>query len=515
MSSPSIAMSSTALTKRQSPSSSALMGPPPPPKRIKRPPKVLDEDDYTDTLSEIIARDYFPGILESKTQQEYLTALESKNPAWIADAGAKLREVMTPGPHTQSRQARAARNSRFNTPLPKSSTPRYEAIPGATPRGFRGDETPASTMTETEHTSTTKKLEIDTSTLSLSSFQSKYTSEDNESFNGLLDKQNHKRREKHAYFWAPDQRIPSTKQITHRSRKAKLLTQKAEDEAAGKALIPITVGSSAEKPCQPDAWKFKKPDNTFMFPASSVEEEGLETVAETKERNSRAGAKGVIHANTRFPVPSLHNENAVSVPASPSLSAIRDAIAGNPRLSASEIQDTGAENGGETPRVNGYAFVDEDEPENLPSQDEAHLPSYRDLLAGQVGDASPNPFKIGEVRRREELHHRMVEREARKKRLISNQVGGSGGRGGDAVPKFPSSPMIGKGLLGTGSRAQEAGNTAGGLTPAAKRLLDRVGRTPVAGRPSGDGGSDGSGHRNMWTPTLTPRRRVGGVEGGK
>lgn len=513
MSSPSTAMSSTALAKRQLPACSALMGPPPPPKRIKRPPKVLDEDDYTDALSEIIARDYFPGLLESKTQQEYLTALESNNPAWIADAGAKLREVMTPGPSTRSRNARAARNSRFNTPLPSIPTPRYGATYGATPRGFTGDETPASSIAEIEDTATTQKPEIDTSTLSLSAFQSKYTSEDNESFNALLDKQNYKRRKKHAYLWAPDQRIPSARQIAHRNREAKLLTQKVEDEAAGKALVPITVGGSAEKPCQPDAWKIKKPDNTFMFPPSSVDEDGLDTVAETKERLSRAGPKGVVHANTRFPGPSLHNEHAASVPPSPSLSAIRDAIAGNPRLSASEIQDTGAGNGGETPRVNGYAFVDEDEPENIPLQDETQSPSYRDLLAGQVGDATPNPFKIGEVRKREELHHRMVERESRKKRVNANQVGGGGGRGGD-VPKFPSSPMIGKGVLGMGSRAREAGSAAGGLTPAAKRLLDRVGRTPVAGRPSG-GGDDSSGLRNMWTPMQTPRRRVGGVEGGR
>ena len=37
-----------------------LMPPPPPPKRIKRPPVVLDEDSYTDALSEIIVRDFFP-----------------------------------------------------------------------------------------------------------------------------------------------------------------------------------------------------------------------------------------------------------------------------------------------------------------------------------------------------------------------------------------------------------------------------------------------------------------------
>ncbi len=463
---------------------------------------MLDEDDYTEALSQIIARDYFPGLLESQTQQEYLTALESNNPAWIAEAGTKLREVMTPGPNTRSKQARAARNSRFNTPLPSAVTPRNGATPGATPRGFTGDETPASSFAETENTSATKMPEIDTSTLSLSAFQTKYTSEDNESFNAVLDKQNIKRREKHAYLWAPDQRILSARQIAHRNRETKLLKQKAEDEAIGKALVPITVGGEASRPARPDSWKIKKPDNTFMFPATSVDEDGLETVAGAKERTSCAGPKCVIHANTRLPPPPLPDERAV--PPSPSLSAVREAIAGRPRLSASEIEDSGGD-GGETPRVNGYAFVDEDEPENIPHDQEDLAPTYRDLLAGQVGDVTPNPFKIGEVRKREDLHHRMVEREARKKRASRAEVIVRG-----VVPRFPSSPMVGGvgRMTGTGVKGREGG----ALTPAAKRLLDRVGRTPVARSSGGGGGEERSGLRNMWTPT--PKRRAG-VESGK
>ncbi|KAG7148841.1 hypothetical protein HYQ46_002274 [Verticillium longisporum] len=67
-----------------------LMPPPPPTKKIKRPKKVIDEDAYTDALSQIIARDFFPGLLETETKQEYLDALESKDAAWISNAGRCL-----------------------------------------------------------------------------------------------------------------------------------------------------------------------------------------------------------------------------------------------------------------------------------------------------------------------------------------------------------------------------------------------------------------------------------------
>jgi protein DGCR14 len=502
-------MPSSALTKSPSLSSTALMPPPPPPKRIKRPPKVLDEDDYTEALSQIIARDYFPGLLESKTQQEYLTALESNNPLWIAEAGAKLQEVMTPGPHTRSRQARAARNSRFNTPLPGNETPKDGATLGATPRGFRGDETPgSSSVAATDDTLQSKKSEIDTATLSLSAFQAKYTSEDNESFNALLDKQNTKRRKKHAHLWTTDQRIPSARQIAHRTREAKLLKEKAENEASGKALVPITTGAEANRPARPDSWKMKRPDNTFMFPAGSVDEDGIETVAEARERTSRAGPKAVVYANTRLPPPTSKDDDS-SVRPSPSLSAVRDAIAGRPRLSASEIETGG--DGSETPRVNGYAFVDEEKPENVP-QEQIAAPTYQDLLAGQVGDAMPNPFKIGEMRKREDLHHRMVEREARKKKRARQAEMGVC-RVDVQVPTFASSPMIGVARTpGVAAKGRDGGatGTAGGLTPAAKRLLDRVGRTPVSGLSGGGGGGgeERSGLRNMWTPT--PRSRASG-----
>ncbi|KAL8917040.1 MAG: hypothetical protein Q9172_005993, partial [Xanthocarpia lactea] len=181
---------SQALAKRSN--DSALMPPPPPPKRIKRPVKVLDEDAYTDALSHIIARDFFPGLLETESQQDYLNALDSHDNEWIAAAGKRLTEVMTPGP-----DGRRLRGRRGTSMTPMSG---FHGIGSETPREWQG-ETPMSTTSTTDNAVENRQPDIDTN-MSLSAFQTKYTSEDNESFYKLLDKQNIKRSERYAWMWA-------------------------------------------------------------------------------------------------------------------------------------------------------------------------------------------------------------------------------------------------------------------------------------------------------------------------
>src|SRR5690606_36459731 len=145
---------------------SALMPPPPQVKKIKRPRKVLDEDSYTEALSHIIASDFFPGLLETETKQEYLDALESKDEAWISSAGRRLQSGMTPG-----------RGSR-STPL----VSRGLGDGAQTLTTYVGD-TPASAVPP----ATTDRPQLDTN-MSLSKFPEIYTSEDNESFYKLVDK---------------------------------------------------------------------------------------------------------------------------------------------------------------------------------------------------------------------------------------------------------------------------------------------------------------------------------------
>ncbi|KAK7954500.1 Splicing factor ESS-2-like protein [Apiospora saccharicola] len=408
-----------------------LMPPPPAPKRIKRPKKVLDEDTYTDALSQIIARDFFPGLLESETQQEYLDALESKDKEWISSAGRRLQQVMTPGRHK-------ARRGTSLAPLAQGA---------ATPRGYAGD-TPASVSASTVTTVVDDKPEVDTN-MSLGTFQSKYTSEDNESFYKLLDRQNAKRVEKYAWMWTGN-KLPSKMQIAQKQVEMRLAETRGLVDNGHSKEGRLAIKDRDERPAQAETWKFV-PKNILMFTPDGIED-SLETVAQRAEATSKAEPKAVNYLNTRLPPPAEISDDASVVSEEVSISAIRDAIAG--KRSASTAGSTIA--GNETPRVNGYAFVDDEEPEYA-------SPSAPIIDLGP-GDATPNPFTIAENSDREALHHRMVDRISASKRS-SAMHGMTGKVDRTPVPKFPSSPRVG-----------------GGLTPAAQRLWGKIGgsggRTP-------------------------------------
>jgi len=151
----------------------------PPPKRIKRPSEVLDEDTYTDSMSQIIKRQFFPGIDEVKAQQEYLDAVNSKDKDWIAEADRKLTEIMTLGPDgkTGGRQQLASKTPTYGQGL-FGDTP---SVVGSEVRSEDGDKRPVVNLG-----------------MSLDEFTSKYTSEDNESFNQLLGTTPHLPQRRHA-----------------------------------------------------------------------------------------------------------------------------------------------------------------------------------------------------------------------------------------------------------------------------------------------------------------------------
>ena len=419
--------------------------------------------------------------------------------------------------------------------------------------------------------------------LSLTAFQAKYTSEDNESFNALLDKQAEKKAAK--YSWLTDgNKILSKRQIAYRGRQNRLLEEgnlqaKREEKEAiamlngrtdedSKAVIIHSsssnigrniAGMKDTRPAMPDI-RPPPPRNSLMFLPDSVEETH-ETVAQAAEAASKAGPRTVIYPNTRMPSASitktrdslsyassntigtgLGHSAATEVPQSPTLTAIRDAVAGRPRLSASEAESVRKYNNDDEeddidgPRVNGYAFVDEEpepgEQERLREQkrrEEQFLqeqrelqwlrerqarkdPSSRrnfadadtdiDLLApltqsrrydGVQGNddsassssqaaegtsRSANPFKIRQSSRREALHHALVARTAARKRAAAASV--YGGQGNNNNNKN----SVGVGRTPTprfaSSPAISKGKAAGNLTPAGAKLLRSIG-TPKAG----------------------------------
>ncbi|KAI9657072.1 MAG: hypothetical protein M1821_003238 [Bathelium mastoideum] len=528
------AQPSQAVAKRSS--ETALMPPPPPPKRIKRPTTVLDEDDYTRALSHIIARDYFPGLLETEAQEEYMDALESKDSGWIQDAGKRMREAMTP-----RRDGQRGRRGVSMTPTGD--------IAGAleTPRGWAGD-TPVS-IAGTEAPGEDKP-EVDLN-LSLTAFQAKYTSEDNESFNTSLDKQNAKRTEKYAWLFNGNQ-IPTARQLAWRARANTKLLEAANHDRGLQQAAPEPLQSPSDnnasapspststttalttsnpRPAMP-LHRPSAPRNALMFHPSSPPH--TTTTTTTSSTSSHAPPPSVTHAATRF---TAHASEAspATVPASPSLSAIDDAIRGQPRDASSAGSVAGYE-GAEAPSVDGWAFVDAErtgaeerwvagrsgekdesgvEEEN-DENDENETRRKKDRKGSSEGEdteqglelirklqgerAGPNPFTIHAASKREDLHHRLVERQSQQKREIGGTplpglttprgLGGIGGGTPSATPRFASAAGV-------------KGRAAGGLTPAGERLLRSVG-TP---RREGLFGQEG---RKAWTPTPRVRRKAMG-----
>ncbi|KAI9855382.1 MAG: hypothetical protein M1824_006137 [Vezdaea acicularis] len=438
---------SQALSKR---SAATDLMPPPSVKRIKRPPKILDEDEYADAVSQIIERDFFPGLEQTRTQMEFLDAVESQDDEWISKAGHTLTRVMTPGPQR--------RITRSMAPFSTMST---------TPKNC-SDDTPTSTISESFSTITTQAKSKVNTDIRLDTFLSKYTGEDNESFYKVIDKQNQKRAEKYAWIYQGN-KILAPRQLKHREREEKLIKSKAAQEAEDSGVQLLAIEGKDDRKAMADSWN-SKPNNQLMFSPESIEDQVV-TVQQRAEAESKMPPKVVVYDNTRLP--SAAPEPEKRLPPSPSLSAVQDAIAGRPRPTDSEPGYTGAE----TPRVNGYAFVDDEEP---PPTTHAFMPR---------ADTMPNPFKIREQSKRESLHHRMVDKVSRDKRTSS--VNGMNGRAADSsIPKFPSSPSI---------------RTP--LTPAAERLWSKLGSSSPK-RPGVFGGRTGttglrkeSGLKFRWTPT--------------
>ncbi|KAL5114994.1 hypothetical protein ACEQ8H_007103 [Pleosporales sp. CAS-2024a] len=476
------------LAKRNA--SSALMAPPPAPKRIKRPTTVLDEDTYVSAISHIIRRDFFPGLAEADAQREYLNAVESKDKSWIREAGRKLTQAMTALP---SGRRRVSERTRFDRP--GGSMDKTPSVWGAdTP------VTVAPSEPEDNEEGLGKLDNVDLN-MSLGAFQAKYTSEDQESFSRIIDKQNAKKFEKNA--WLRDGNMYASKQ---RLAQQKVLQACAANESKDVVLATRPSQDLDARPAAPTGTKHTA-FNSLMFAPDSVES-WAPTRASVAESASLAPPKQVLYNNTRLPAAADGNPPR---PSSPTLSSIRAAVSGNPRLNPSE----GGFTGSETPRVKGYAFVDayppsedEDEDDNPPT----------DLLSryGIASTSKATPFTIREASAREKMHHKMVESIGAKRNDNNNNNnnkhakttarGGLGIFSSSDTPRFLSAPTPrAAGLLAVG---MTPGTKAkGDLTPAAQRLFESMGAgTPRPSHTVGFG--HGAGKAGEWTPLNRVKRKM-------
>ncbi|EJD03841.1 uncharacterized protein FOMMEDRAFT_139979 [Fomitiporia mediterranea MF3/22] len=527
----------------------------PPPRSLNR-QVVLDEDEYTEALSHIIARDFFPSLVHLDATNNYLDALRTEDPQLINASVRQLQDLATP-----------AGTSRGYQPQQTPSQTPWAAGPSDTPLAFRsatasdGSEPP------------TKRARYDTN-MSLDSFQAKYTSEDNSSFTQILEDENRVRREKYGWAWDAQRRVEvlrermlearekmliepapapgvKEKRVIEAPKPVGLITAATEEDTKeegnepdgkdgeeedgdekGKEVAVVSQQDEEEvvdvmapkkdtRSAGVDGWKFKT-RNAFMFPPDADVAPHDLIKPGTPAAPTRGEPKAIKHGNTRLPEQS-ETSSGMSEPPSPTRSRIDAAIMGTPYRPRS-------------PTNNGFSLLP-----SVPSPTPAELgpAAVKQLMTWGTLNATPRvltsddpadakslpppstPFHLPPPTSRETIGHKLSNKAVKSLRAKAVLMGGRGTSSGLGF-RTPVSTS-GSGTRGEGgsmpppSWTPRKAEAAGSLTPAAKRLLDRTTmgaaatrRAEAMGKTAGWESSSASKAKEKdlnkvrWTPSPAP-----------
>ncbi|KAJ7235898.1 nuclear protein DGCR14 [Mycena haematopus] len=479
---------------------------------------VLEEDEYMEALSNIIARDFFPSLVHLDATNGYLDALRSQDPHLINASVRRLEEIGA-------------------TPLQRPMQ-----TPGRTPYAAGPSETP---LRRGDGPSAAKRARYD-SDLSLDSFQARYTSEDNSSFTQILDEENRKRKERWGWAWDAQKRVeaqrerlladrerlmiepqsvvgvrekflieaPTPKGPIEDAKEKETETEGGEEQKEDKALIVVSSEDTVDvmapqkdtRPAGVDGWKFKA-RNSLMFSPDADE-----SPYHTRPTVPISDPRAIVHGSTRLPEQddSRSNTRSLSAPPSPTRSHINAAIIGTPYRPRS-------------PTINNFSLVP-----NLPSPtpDELGPAAVKQLMTWGTLTATPRiisqsddlpppstPFHLPAPTSRENVAHKLSNNASKSLRVKAGLLG-LGGRTPGIASRTPAS-LSKKGAMAPPSWTPRRSEAAGNLTPAARRLLDRTTMGAMASRRAeamdriaGWDGKQKDLNRVRWTPTpsAAPKR---------
>ncbi|XP_026435381.1 splicing factor ESS-2 homolog [Papaver somniferum] len=240
-------------------------------KPSKKHNSVLDEDTYVASIEKIIERDFFPDIPKLRDRLDWLEACRSGDTVLIKDAQLKIMERRCGKKPLNSDDGQG--NKTFQTP--QKSNSRLFSL--STP--FDLDKTPQQSYVQSETSELGENNDSIDVSLSLDEFMRRYTSEDNDSFNKIMDKVNRKRKERYGHL---------------------IEGEKVETLSLGNekiARITDGYGTSDQPVSTLEGWKYTA-KNLLMYNPSDNGELPL-TKAERNERVMGL-TKEISRTNTRF-----------------------------------------------------------------------------------------------------------------------------------------------------------------------------------------------------------------------
>ncbi|XP_072000906.1 splicing factor ESS-2 homolog [Engystomops pustulosus] len=354
----------------QKPGSTALVvsGESPGNADIKKPKKkVLCEETYIQNLQKIIQRDFFPDVEKLQAQKEYLEAEESGDLEKMRQIAIKIG---TSGRCSRESPLPYVTPATFETPAGVPGTPSFSTKHKGEEEGDGG---------------TTEKGGQELPTLD--NFLARHTSEDNASFEQIMEVAKEKERAKNAWLYEAEEEY---KQRLQENLALPSVEQQAIE--SGKAGL--------------DTWEYKTHNSLMYYPEGVPDND-----------NIFKKPREVVHKNTRFQ----------KDPFSQALSKtqLQQAAALNAQYKQGKVGPDGKELiPQESPKVNGFGFVATPSP--APGVEDSPLMTWGEVESTPFRlDGSETPytektsgpsFKILEPGRRERLGLKMANEAAAKNR---------------------------------------------------------------------------------------------------
>ncbi|XP_017094455.2 splicing factor ESS-2 homolog [Drosophila bipectinata] len=351
--------------------------------RRKNKPKILTEEKYVEEMAKIIQRDFFPDLEKLRAQNDYLDAESRRDFVQMSEIRERYSLGRIPGMGSSRRGSRL-RNQRNNAMSPAT----FE-----TPVSNNGSSTPLPPSRETNRPNSPSPSEKSSaescvkgiaSKMSLDVFLHNYTSEDNNSFQEIIETAEAKLRQKYAVLFNCE------KMSAERLQRA-LTLPSIEKQFEGADPMRMI-----------ETWKYTNM-NSVMYVPDGVELTDEERVQAAKRKQS------IQHKATRLPDEAQYPEGASNKKAD--AVAILDACA----LSTGD--------GTATPRFRGYDLLRTPSPR--PGEDFSPIMTWGEIdgtpfrLDG--GDTPMRPtqgpsFRINENSRRENIALALAEKVSEKMR---------------------------------------------------------------------------------------------------